>query len=296
MAEQKPKVAIVGCGRVGTTLACWLHRAGYPIAGLASRRLASAEAAAALVGPVPCSERPEEVTAGAQVVFVTTPDGVIEPVCGRIAAAGGFAAESAVLHCSGALPSTVLAAAREAGARIASMHPLQSFAGPSTDRNPFAGIIVSVEGDEPARTLAEAIGADLDARIQPIRTEGKTLYHAAAVVASNYLVTLLDLSFDLLAGAGVPPEEAWAVMQPLVAGTLANVAARGPAAALTGPVARNDGRIVADHLAAIGERRPGALALYRAMGRATVAVAEKGRHIDAAQAAALRRLLDSEDA
>ena len=290
MKNGKPKTAIVGCGRVGTALACRLHRAGYPVAGLASRRPSSAEAAAAAIGPVPCSQRPEAVTAAADLVFITTPDGVIETVCRQIAAAAGFAPGATVLHCSGALPSTVLAAARQAGAHVASMHPLQSFAGPSADRNPFAGVIVSVEGDMAAMIVAEQAGIDLGAEVRRIRTEGKPLYHAAAVAASNYLVTLLDLSCALLAGAGIPSRDAYAVLQPLIAGTLANVAAKGPAAALTGPVARNDVQVVADHLAAIGSRMPAALPLYRAMGRATVAVAQKGGHIDAGQAATLGRL------
>ncbi len=291
MTEIKPNIAIVGCGRVGTALAVWLHRAGYPVAGLASRRLVSAETAAGFIGNPPCSQQPEKITAGADVVFLTTPDGSIESVCRQIAEAGGFRPGSVVLHCSGAQPSTILAAAREKEAWIGSMHPLQSFAAPSLDRNPFAGIIVSVEGDDPALAAAERMAADLKARGQRIRTEAKTLYHAAAVVASNYLVTLLDLAFTLLRGAGVAPEDAHGVLRPLIDGTLANVARIGPPAALTGPVARGDAQTVADHIEAIGAMAPQALALYRALGAATVDVAETGGHIDAARAAALRRLM-----
>jgi predicted short-subunit dehydrogenase-like oxidoreductase (DUF2520 family) len=287
----KPQIAIVGCGRVGTALAVWLHRAGYPICGLASRRLESARAVADLIGPRPCSQEPQAVTAEADVVFITTPDGVIEPVCRQIAGAGGFRAGSTVLHCSGALPSTILAPAKQSGAWIGSLHPLQSFATPSLDRNPFAGIIVSVEGDGPALQAAEALAADLNAHPQQILTEAKTLYHAAAVVASNYMVTLLDLAFTLLKRAGVGERGAHGVLRPLIDGTLANVARTGPPAALTGPVARGDAETVAHHLKAIGAQNPESLALYRAMGIATVDVAEKGGHINAAQAEALRRLM-----
>lgn len=287
----KPQIAIVGCGRVGTALAVWLHRAGYPVCGLASRRLQSAQAVAALIGPRPCSQEPQAVTAEADVVFITTPDGAIETVCRHIAATGGFRAGSIVLHCSGALPSTILAPARQAGAWIGSLHPLQSFAVPTLDRNPFAGIIVSVEGDGPALQAAEALAADLNAHPQQIFTEAKTLYHAAAVVASNYLVTLLDLAFGLLQRAGVARQDAHGVLRPLIDGTLANVARIGPPAALTGPVARGDRETVAHHLEAIGTQHPESLALYRALGIATVNVAEKGGHLDAAQADALRRLM-----
>ena len=287
----KPQIAIVGCGRVGTALAVWLHRAGYPVCGLASRRLQSAEAVADLIGPRPCSQTPQAVTAEADVVFITTPDGVIETVCRQIAGAGGFRAGSVVLHCSGALPSTVLAPARQSGAWIGSLHPLQSFAAPALDRNPFAGIIVSVEGDGPALQTAEVLAADLNAHPQQILTEAKSLYHAAAVVASNYLITLLDLAFTLLQRAGVAPQDAHGVLRPLIDGTLANVARIGPPAALTGPVARGDAETVAHHLEAIAAKNPESLALYRALGIATVDVAEKGGHLDDARAAALRRLM-----
>jgi predicted short-subunit dehydrogenase-like oxidoreductase (DUF2520 family) len=286
-----PQIAIVGCGRVGTALAVWLHRAGYPVCGLASRRLQSAQAVADLIGPRPCSQEPQDVTAEADVIFITTPDGVIETVCRQIAGAGGFRAGSVVLHCSGALPSTVLAPARQSGAWIGSLHPLQSFATPALDRNPFAGIIVSVEGDGPALQTAETLAADLNAHPQQILTEAKTLYHAAAVVASNYLVTLLDLAFTLLKRAGVSPQDAHGVLRPLIDGTLANVARIGPPAALTGPLARGDAETVAHHLEAIAAKNPESLALYRALGIATVAVAETGGHLEAAQAAALRRLM-----
>ena len=288
----KPKIAIIGCGRVGTSLALYLERAGYTVAGLASRRLASAEAAAALLqAPGLLSERPEQATLPAQVVFITTPDDAIAGVCRETARRGGFAPGSVVLHCSGALPSTILAPAREAGAHIGSIHPLQSFAAPSADHDPFQGIIISVEGDGPALVRAEAVSADLKARCHRIRTGAKTLYHAAAVVASNYLVTLLDLSFALLAEAGVPPEDAPDVMGPLIDGTLANVRRSGPAAALTGPVARGDSQTIADHMAAVGRLNPDSLPLYRALGLATVAVARRGGHIDEAQGKDLIRLL-----
>ena len=295
MTTAKPKIAIVGCGRVGTALALGLQRAGYPIAGLASRRLTSAEIVAArLGGQIPISEAPADVTVRAEAVFITTPDGVIAQVCRETAHSGGFTPGSAVLHCSGALPSTILAAARDNGAHIGSMHPLQSFATAQADGDPFQGIVVSVEGDGPALALAERITADLKARGHRIRTEAKTLYHAAAVVASNYLVTLLDLSFALLAEAGVARGDAFDVMRPLIDGTLANVHRIGPTAALTGPVARGDAATVADHLNAIGAMMPDALPLYRAMGLATVSVARQGGHISVEQAAALRRSLDPE--
>jgi predicted short-subunit dehydrogenase-like oxidoreductase (DUF2520 family) len=295
MTDSKPNIAVIGCGRVGTALALHLERAGYAVVGLASRRLASAQAAAAFLRtPGRLSERPEQVTPRAQVVFITTPDGAIAQVCRETALSGGFAPGAVVLHCSGALSSMILAPARGAGAHIGSLHPLQSFAAPRADHDPFRGIIVSVEGDGPALERAEALSRDLGARCHRIRTAAKTLYHAAAVVASNYLVTLLDLSFALLGEAGVAPEQALDVLGPLIDGTLANVRRCGPAAALTGPVARGDRQTVGDHLAAIGGLDPASLPLYRALGRATVELARRGGHIDAAQAADLLRRLAAE--
>ncbi|MDP3286518.1 MAG: DUF2520 domain-containing protein, partial [Desulfobacterales bacterium] len=189
----KPSFAIVGCGRVGTALAKYLAEAGYIPAGLASKSLSSAKRVADLTGSVNFTDTAWEATRKADIVFITTPDGTIKEACDSIAAKNGFNSGSVVLHCSGALTSTVLLSAKACGASTGSMHPLQSFASTEYSHNPFSGIVTSVEGDKKATDAASLVASDLGSGCVTIQTEAKILYHASAVVASNYLATLIDL-------------------------------------------------------------------------------------------------------
>lgn len=287
----KPSFAIVGCGKVGTALAKYLTERGYPATGLACLTLASARKLADRVGAGQVSTAPWKVTPAADVVFITTPDDRIEPVCNAIARNNGFKKDAVVLHCSGALPSTILSSARACGAAIGSLHPLQSFASTIFDRNPFSGIITDIEGDAPAVTLAREIATDLGANSLLIKTDAKTLFHASAVVASNYLVSVLDLAFAFMGEAGVPRKEAWAVLGPLVDGTLSNVRKVGIPDALTGPISRGDVETVACHVRAIEEKTPALLALYKALGQHTITVALAKGSLEKNAAEALEKIL-----
>ena len=236
----KPSFAIVGCGKVGTALAIFLTRAGYRSAGFASKRLSSAKHVADMVLSDHFSDVPWDITRDADVVFITTPDSDIEDTCNSISRNTGFADNAVVMHCSGALASSVLSGAKTCGAWIGSMHPLQSFASADHKTNPFQGIIVSLEGESSAVNIAKTIAEDLGGTVVTLLTEAKTLYHASAVVASNYLVTLLDLAIRLIQEAGVQRQDAFNLLKPLIEGTLSNIGNVGVQKALTGPIARGD--------------------------------------------------------
>lgn len=290
-AVMKPSVAVVGCGKVGTTLAIWLSKAGYRIAGLASKGPDSAKNAAALTATDHYGRVNWEMTREADIVFITTPDGIISDVCAGIAQQGGFRKDTVVLHCSGAHPSTILSSAKDSGAVIGSMHPLQSIAAIKTESNPFRDIVVSVEGEDRAVEIAREIATDLGATSYTIRTEAKMLYHAAAVVASNYLVALLGLSFTLIGKAGIPATDAYSVLQPLISGTLGNIEKVGIPAALTGPISRGDAETVAQHIDAMQAQTPELLSLYRALGIGTVNVARAAGTLSEEGAEKLRKVL-----
>lgn len=270
----RPSFAIVGCGRVGTALAKYLAEAGYIPAGLASKSLSSAKRVADLTGSASFTDTAWEVTRKADIVFITTPDGAIKEACDSIAVKNGFNSGSVVLHCSGALTSTMLLTARNCGASIGSMHPLQSFASTEYSHNPFSGIVTSVEGDKKATDAASLVAAALGSGCVTIKTEAKILYHASAVVASNYLVTLLDLSLNLIRQAGVPADEAFRSLKPLIDGTLSNIEKLGVHDALTGPIARGDIQTIENHILEIGSETPHLLPLYKILGLYTVEIAK----------------------
>ena len=288
----KPTFAIVGCGKVGVTLAGHLAAAGYRPVAFASRRSASAHAAAEAAGGGRVCREAWEATADADVVFVTAPDGIIATVAKTLAAHKGIKRGTVVLHCSGALASTVLAPLSKGGAHTGSLHPLQSFAGPVLGHNPFRGIVMAAEGDDAALALCREMAGALEAEFLTLETENKALYHAAAVVASNYLVTLLAVATRLLEGSGIPPEAALKVLLPLVRGTLQNVAAQGIPQALTGPIARGDRETVAAHCRKLGESLPDLLPFYRLMGTHTLPLAAAQGHLEEEALRALAALLD----
>jgi predicted short-subunit dehydrogenase-like oxidoreductase (DUF2520 family) len=271
----KPGFSIVGCGRLGITLAKVLSEKGYPARGFASRTLASAQKAAELSGSDNAGTDPVCAIRDADIVFITTPDGLIGSVCQSMSKSGAFRPDQFVYHCSGSLPSTLLESAKDCGSTIGSIHPLQSFATVHTDRNPFDGIIAAVEGDEKAVTLGLAIAEDIGAKGLTIKTDSKTMYHASAVVASNFMVTLVDFAYQLLGVAGIDSKDAYAVLGPLIEGTLANIKQVGPVNALTGPIVRGDVGTVSDHILEITGKKPKLLELYKILGKHTVEIAKQ---------------------
>lgn len=299
----KQSFAIIGCGKVGRALAKQLPEAGYRPMGFSSRRIKSAKAAAEIAGvPDRCFEKIWEAAKDADIVFITTPDGAIKESCRLISENKGFKEKSVVFHCSGALASTELASVKSSNAmsgvmtdvQIGSMHPLQSFAVQKTG-NPFENIMVAVEGDPLAVEKACEIAKDMDAQPFTIKTDGKMLYHAAAVVASNYLVTLMDLSIKLMTASGVSETAAFDILKPLVKGTLANIESTGIPDALTGPIARGDVGIVEKHVQAIRAHSDGTAdemaEYYNMNGRQTIKIARAKGTLSEESAKQLLRIL-----
>lgn len=269
----KPSVAIIGCGTVGTAIGKLLARTGCRIRGVATRSLETAGRAAKIIGAERFSDCPWDVSRGADVVFITTPDDAIQSTCRAVAEHKGFEKNAVVIHCSGALSSDILASARDCGAVAATLHPLQSFASADQAETLVPGAFCAVEGDEAALTVVRHLVKDLGGLLMEITAEAKTLYHAAAVAASNYLVTLIYVALELDGAAGIPPEVSFRALLPLIKGTLGNIGEKGTPEALTGPIARGDVETVAAHLKAIEMRVPRLLTIYRTLGLYTVDLA-----------------------
>ncbi len=289
------RVSIIGCGRVGTAIAVYSTKAGYAVAGLASRTVASAEKTRQVAGAGQVHEDASSAVMAGDIVFITTPDDAIESVCASLSdGCREKLSGKIVYHCSGALSSAILSSAKKWGASTGSIHPLQSFAPYTLDQSsPFKGINISVEGDEPAVVLGKTMVHGLGANAFSIPTKAKTLYHAAAVVASNYLVTLEDFAIQLLKSADLEPDTAYKILEPLIQGTLTNIKNRGAIEALTGPVARGDVEIVERHLEDIDEYLPDYSLLYRILGRYTLDLAHRKGELSEGSVAEMKKVLAS---
>ncbi|MCK5836765.1 MAG: DUF2520 domain-containing protein [Desulfobacula sp.] len=276
---------VIGCGRLGISLAVFLSRQGFIPRAFSSKSRESSQRALGFVGKGRVYETAVDAVKTCDLVFITTPDTLIEPVCEQIAAQGGFNSDSMVYHLSGALSSSILASAKQKGAGTGSIHPLQAFA-PYEDGqgSPFKGINMSIEGDDAAIDFGKEIVNALRANSFTIPTHAKTMYHAAAVVASNYLVTLEHFALELLKEANLSEENAYDILEPLIMGTLNNIKAQGSIKALTGPVARGDDEIVSRHLLDIDKKLPKFSSLYRLLGKHTLDIAaDRGEISDDAQ-------------
>lgn len=289
----KPEYAVIGCGKVGTVLAKLMSQAGYPCAGVASKSMASARQAALAGGTTRFGTDNHDIAVRADIVLITTPDSLIETVCRDIAAKKGFKKGSTILHCSGSQASTILSTAGDCGAVIGSMHPLQSFASKDISGNPFNDIIVSVEGDPEAVSTARHIAVDLGARCTEIKTDAKTLYHASAVTACNYLTALMDMAFKLIGYAGVSSEDAFDILKPLIEGTLKNIENVGIPQALTGPIERGDSATIRRHLTEIRSQAPELLPLYTQLGIHTIGIARAKGSLSGAGAKKLEKLFET---
>ena len=270
------KLAIIGAGKVGTAVGHILRKKGLDIVAVASRSRQSLDRAQDYI---PGFKTQSAVAAAklADMIFITTNDDQVEPVCQGIAQGGGFGSEDIVLHMSGALPTTVLGAAKEKGAKVGSIHPLQSFATIEGAICRLPGSVFGITAEESVLPLAREIVEALDGTAVVVKDEDKALYHAAACAASNYFVGLIHFAQSLYGQLGIPEDVALQALLPLIKGTLANMESQGTVAALTGPIARGDIDPLKKHLAAFEKKLPEKEKLYCELGKYTTLVAlEKG--------------------
>lgn len=283
----RPALGFIGTGPVATALAQSLARAGYRIAALHGRDAQRTAKLALSLPQVAVAASRQAVADRADLVLLAVPDDAIVPVAQSIAWRPG----RAVVHCNGAATRELLAGAGAAGADVGVFHPLQSLPNPDRARERLAGCTLRIEASSARlrrwlEDMARAVGGHplvLDA--DPV------LYHASAVLASNYLVALLDLASELWTELGVPREEGLRALLPLVRGTIANVAEVGIPAALTGPIARGDVGTVAHHLAALDELAPSVAPVYKQLGLRAVDVAVAKGTLGEDGARRLRELL-----
>lgn len=272
---------IIGAGKLGRALGRMFHtRGGAQIGQVWNRTLASAQQAVEFIGQGMAISSEREL-ARAEVFLISTPDDAIAACAEALAQSGALGPGAAVFHASGALPAEILAPARQAGAAVASVHPAASFADPSTMAKGLDDIFCGAEGDPEALALLRPLFEACGGRWLELRPENKVLYHAGAVFACNYLAALLETALECYERAGVPRATASELMAPLVLDTAARCLCHGPAAALTGPIARGDAALVGRQVAALAAQSPDLAALYQTLGQATVDLARQQNRLPA---------------
>jgi predicted short-subunit dehydrogenase-like oxidoreductase (DUF2520 family) len=268
-----PNTFVIGAGPVATALAGALRLGGVPVLGLWARRPASARAAAAAAGVAAYSSAPPDLVLESDVVVLAVRDDAVASIATMLVGTGLITRKHVLLHCSGAT------AAGEAFADVTgkvggvgTLHPLRAIADGRAAARGMKGTMFGIEGDERGRAVAQILAQAMGGI--PLSLDGAQMasYHAAAAMASNYLVALIDAAAEVLQGAGLTAEQATAALVPLAQGALANVAEQGIPGALTGPIRRGDQATVARHLAAL---EGGVAEIYRVLARRALAVAAR---------------------
>jgi predicted short-subunit dehydrogenase-like oxidoreductase (DUF2520 family) len=281
------KLGFIGAGTVGTALAARLSQKGYPVVAVSSRSLDSARKMARLVPGCKVFDDAQGVADAAELVFITTPDGAIPLVAAQV----NWHAGQSAAHCSGADSTDVLEPARKLGAQVGAFHPLQTFASVEQAIENIPGSTFSLEAEEPLLGVLKEMATSLDGDWVELKAGDKVLYHAAAVIACNYLVTLVKLATDLWQTFSVPSDQATRALLPLIWGTVHNIDTVGLPQCLTGPIARGDTGTIKKHLEALEKRAPAIVSAYRELGRQTIPIALAKGKIDQKKAEELEALL-----
>ena len=280
-------IGFIGAGTTGTALAVRLNQQGYQVSAVSSRSLASAEKLADRISGCKVYSESQEVADIAQLVFITTPDDTIAKVAAEVQWHNG----QSVVHCSGAHSIDILESAKQKGTNTGCFHPLQTFASVDQAIENIPGSTFAIEAEEPLASMLKEMATTLEGDWVILKAGDKVLYHAAAVFACNYLVTLVKLATDLWQTFEVQPAQATKALMPLLQGTLSNIENVGLPNCLTGPIARGDLGTISRHLESLEKQAPSLLSIYKELGQQTIPIAQAKGKIDSQRAEELKALL-----
>lgn len=263
------KIGFIGAGKVGCSLGKYFSTNGLSLSGYASRQDASAQEAAVFTDSNFYSQW-DALVQDSDVIFITVPDEAIASVWDSLKTYP--IQEKLICHCSGSLSSDIFSDIQHFSAFGYSVHPLYAIATKQNSYEDLAHAMFTIEGDAQhlgeIRSLLEGLGN----QVQTIDTKQKARYHAAAVFASNHMVALAKVATDLLVSCGFSETNALEALTPLMSGNLSNILNKGPMAALTGPVERNDVATVEKHLSCLtGESKE----LYRELTNVLISIGQE---------------------
>lgn len=294
-------LCVIGAGRVGTTVSYTLAEKELPnikLKAISSRSMESLNRAKKILGRkaagVIFTRENSKAVSLANCILICTPDDVINSVCSEI-----FKDKSKdfknyyAIHFSGSKSLEVLNSARAAGAEIASIHPLKSFASIEEAIKSLPGTIFGITySSTESKKMAEFLVKSLGGEIIEVENNKKPLYHAAACVASNYLVTLINYAVLIHKKMGIRPEDSLKGLMGLVEGTVSNIKKMGTEKSLTGPIARGDVGTIKEHVKSFNEFfSKEDSALYRMMGIETSKIAHQNKWIKESTVEELKEIL-----
>ncbi|WP_138429882.1 Rossmann-like and DUF2520 domain-containing protein [Fodinibius saliphilus] len=268
-----PDITIIGTGGLGSALARGLNAKDISIKSIFNRTKAKATLLARQIEVERSGTFPNSTVEVGELIFLTVPDRCIKPVSSRLASLDDEWSNKTVVHCSGNESADLLDDLKQKGATTASFHPLQTFP-PESSPDRFEDIYFNMQGDPSAFPLLKRIAEQLEANSFEVDDNEKSHLHAAAVIASNYLHTILDIAVGTAVLGGLSREESKKALLPLVKQTVENAEKFSLEDSLTGPIERGDISTVKKHLKLL-EKNELLRDIYVELGRSTVSLAAR---------------------
>lgn len=262
-------VGFIGAGRLGSSLAIAMDRAGYEIIAIHRRSPSKARLSLSSLAGSNVTDRPQQVVEAAKIIFITTPDDVIYDTVNHL----DWGPNQAVIHCSGAMPVSLLRKARDQRAAVGGMHPIQTF--PTEDsHDSFKGVTFGLESENPKLIdWMQLLSGNLGGRHIELLAHERPAYHASTTMACGLITGLVGLATKMWSSMGRSREDALIALTPLVMATAGHLSELGIPRALTGPYVRGDVETVSKHLHAVSVRGQDMALAYAALALATIPLA-----------------------
>lgn len=273
------KIGFIGAGKVGAAFGTYLTQNGFEVAGYYSRSIESASNSAVLTSGKAYIHI-EELVQECEIIVITTPDDAITSVGLFLAQLSVSWEPKTVMHMSGIHSSACFEPLVQKGATACSLHPMLAFGDYRTAVEALKTVPFTLEGEGEHIIKIKHILKICGNQWTQIQSNQKALYHTAACMLSNYLVTLMDTGLSMLVSAGFEPEQAKVLAEPLVRGTVKNIFSMGTEKALTGPISRGDAGTVALHVKKLSEFQENWQTIYKQLGISTVDLALKAGRIN----------------
>jgi len=240
------KSALIGTGKMARAFGKYLSERGQPIAGLWGRNPEAAKEAADFVGTE------VKVTLNAlietsEVIFLAVSDDAIEDVAKTLVSCGSSLKGKWIGHLSGCKDYKALDVLERCGAKPFSLHPLQTVADPETGVNALREAVLTLDAEDSNRYVLKNWLQELGNPVVQLEPGKKALYHLGACIASNYVMTLMNLALQVFQDVGFEDADAMTALSTLLSGTEQNFRNLGPVSGLTGPVSRGDFKTVESH-------------------------------------------------
>lgn len=286
------KVGIIGAGKLGYSLAIALSKSeNYMISGIYTTSDESQQMLCKELD-INLKNSLETTINESDLMFITVPDSIIETIAENVSQLSSDIIENKYfLHCSGSKTSESLRKIENKGGITASLHPIQTFSDRKTAWTGLSNIYFGFEGDQRALNICSGIVACLNSEMICVSKEKKPLYHAAACVLSNYMVTLVYAGSEIFKYAGIEAQTGIKAMKPLMERTLQNILKTTPVDALTGPISRGDWEVVKLHLEGLEKNSKELAEIYKTLGNKTTKLAIEKKTVSEIQIEKLNEIL-----